>query len=210
MWCACAWDCCALQALPALWLYHHVAVSVCRDTGHTVHANILRLQSLTQLHYYQEALDTHSKLLSGSGLPQPCGTTPTDKHTDTHWVSLRTLTLMALTHHNYELQVLGGFSNSIPLTDARNMKCVRAMLERSLSSMLTELYGPVHLQHLSLATAELYTALAEGLSPLHSSTALWWAIYRRVVILTLSDFVLFLWLTIRTKYSIRNADKMFY
>lgn len=73
-----------MQALPVLWLYDHVAVSVCRDNRHTVLAKLLRLQALTQLHKFSEALMTLSELLAGSGLPQTIG--GADKQSDIHWV----------------------------------------------------------------------------------------------------------------------------
>ena len=67
-----------------LWLLHHVAHTVCRDTEPTVLAKLLRLQALTQLYRFEEALFTVSELLVGGGLPQ--GSSGADKHMDIHWV----------------------------------------------------------------------------------------------------------------------------
>ncbi len=65
------------------------------------------------------------------------------------------------------IQVFHGFSTSFHLTDTKNRKCLQSLVDRDLSPQLVELYGPVNVQLLSLLRAQLYTTLAQCLSPLH-------------------------------------------
>ena len=75
-----------MQVLPLLWLYHHIAHKVCRDVAHSALARLLKLQAMTQLHLYDQALQLLTELLTGSGLP----TTTTDHNrlVETHWVRM--------------------------------------------------------------------------------------------------------------------------
>jgi len=68
-----------------VWLYHYVASTVCRDTKHIVLARIIKLQALTELYNYEEALLTLSELLLGNVIQQGSHGGD-DKHSELHWV----------------------------------------------------------------------------------------------------------------------------
>ena len=72
------------QVLPVLWLYDHLSHKVCRNVTHTATARLLKLQLLTQLSQFDDALLCLSELLTGSDLPSTA--THHDRLVDSHWV----------------------------------------------------------------------------------------------------------------------------
>ncbi|CAI7994023.1 Cilia- and flagella-associated protein 54 [Geodia barretti] len=131
-----------LKALPVLWLYWQTAHGHCRSPPHTLLCQSLRLQALTHLHMFPEALSLLGEVLGGRGVPQvSCDCDIPSDSSD--------ITAAA-----------AGFSDSLPLTHTSNVKALKLLMNRELPTSVASCCGREALVRFSLARAELYIALA--------------------------------------------------
>jgi len=142
----------AVKALPVLWLYQHLAHSVCRNVYHTVMAKILKLQAMCELCLFSECLALLAEIQSGARLPQ--SSSEHSRPPDTHVGSIQ-------------------FNNSLPLNDPKNLKALNAVIERPLSPGLAGLYCESVMSWLTLAQAKLFTTMAATCTAVPRQSLLW-------------------------------------
>ena len=111
------------QALPVLWLYWQTAHGHCRSPPHTLLCQSLRLQALTHLHMFPEALSLLGEVLRGRGVPQvSCDCDIPSDSSD--------ITAAA-----------AGFSDSLPLTHTSNVKvCILTLITTNFARYFWDWY----------------------------------------------------------------------
>jgi hypothetical protein len=128
-----------LEALPIITLHHYVSCTVCRDVHQTVQSRLWRLQALTGLCYFSEAIHVLSELVCGYRLPQVGSTSFVP--VESRMTSLK-------------------FSNGLPLTDQSNYKVMTQLFKKPLPSTLALTYGKHLASALSVAQARLQIKMA--------------------------------------------------
>ncbi|XP_055883699.1 cilia- and flagella-associated protein 54-like isoform X2 [Biomphalaria glabrata] len=137
-----------LFVLPLLTLYQYFTTYICRDLQRSVDCRILRLQVLTELKFFSEAILVLQRLLNGERLPQNGGTgfRPIEK----------------------QASILKFLTDKL-ISDPRNSKVIGLVLEMKLTPSLSILFGPHLTCQLSLAHAHLLSTIASTLPVLPQS-----------------------------------------
>ncbi|MBN3301882.1 CFA54 protein, partial [Amia calva] len=129
----------SLLVLPLLSLYLYFVSTVCRDQRRTIEGRIMKVQALTELCLFAEAMRELGSLLQGERIPQPHGNyCPTNK---------------CLTKNK--------FDTSKPLLDSANLQTLEELVNRPLTPELSALYGPRLVKRLTLAKTQLVIALCD-------------------------------------------------
>ncbi|KAJ8374133.1 hypothetical protein SKAU_G00047130 [Synaphobranchus kaupii] len=126
-----------LKVLPLLSLYLYCVGTVCRDPNRTAEGRILKVQVLTELGFFGDAMKELASLRQGERIPRPHGTFSTAEQ---HAVKKK-------------------FDTSKPLLDPSNLQAVEELVSDSQDSELCALYCPLLVRRLTLARAQLILAL---------------------------------------------------
>ncbi|KAG5830467.1 hypothetical protein ANANG_G00310940 [Anguilla anguilla] len=125
-----------LKVLPLLSLYLYLVGTVCGDPNRTAEGRILRVQVLTELGFYGDAMRELASLRPGERTPQPHGTFICTEHTAKKM-----------------------FDTGKPLLDPSNLQAVEELVSGGQGSELPALYRPLLVWRLTLARAQLILAL---------------------------------------------------
>ncbi|XP_035258138.1 cilia- and flagella-associated protein 54 isoform X1 [Anguilla anguilla] len=127
-----------LKVLPLLSLYLYLVGTVCGDPDRTAEGRILRVQVLTELGFYGDAMRELASLRPGERTPQPHGTFICTEHTAKKI-----------------------FDTGKPLLDPSNLQAVEELVSGGQGSELPALYRPLLVWRLTLARAQLILALCQ-------------------------------------------------
>ncbi|XP_062522580.1 cilia- and flagella-associated protein 54-like isoform X2 [Corticium candelabrum] len=128
-----------LNVLPLISFHHYVACIVCRDVCQTVQSRLWRLEALTGLCCFSEAIHVLSELVCGYRLPQAGSSSFLPA--ESRMTSVK-------------------FSNGLPLTDQSNYKVMTQLFKKSLSTSLSSLYGKRLTSLLNIGQARLQITIA--------------------------------------------------
>ena len=129
----------ALKTLPLLTLYEHTSCIIARNVHHTLLARIYRVESLTQINMFSDAIQCIKRLMTGADLP------------------VLSKEYCTVSDSNQSSQQ---FNTRLPLNNPKNMKLLISVIEKSLSPSLKELYGVVPSLELVLTKCRLIISLA--------------------------------------------------
>ncbi|KAI1882318.1 hypothetical protein AGOR_G00249440 [Albula goreensis] len=130
-----------LKALPLLTLYLYCVGTVCRDSKRTAAGRILKVQVLTELGLFGDAVRELDRLRQGERIPQPHCTFSTP---ETRLTAKR-------------------FDTSKPLLEPSNLEAIQELVSCSQDSRLCELYGSRVVSRLILARVQLILALCRSI-----------------------------------------------
>ncbi|MBN3311738.1 CFA54 protein, partial [Atractosteus spatula] len=138
----------SLMVLPLLSLYLYFVNTVCRDKRRTIEGRILKVQALTDLGLFSDAVRELGSLLQGERIPQPQGSYyPSDKR----------LVI-------FDLQIKKKFDTSKTLLDSANLQTLEDLVNKSLSSEVAALFGSQLVMRLTLAKTKLIVALCNTIN----------------------------------------------
>uniref|UniRef100_W5NE45 Cilia- and flagella-associated protein 54-like n=1 Tax=Lepisosteus oculatus TaxID=7918 RepID=W5NE45_LEPOC len=136
-----------LMVLPLLSLYLYFVNTVCRDKRRTIEGRILKVQVLTDLDLFSDAVRELGSLLQGERIPQPQGSYyPSDKRLV------------------FDLQIKKKFDTSKTLLDSANLQTLEDLVNKSLSSEVAALFGSQLVMRLTLAKTKLIVALCDTIN----------------------------------------------
>ncbi|KAJ8367752.1 hypothetical protein AAFF_G00310910 [Aldrovandia affinis] len=143
-----------LRALPLLSLYLHWAGPVCRDPIRTAEARILKVQVLTELALFGDALRELACLIQGERIPQ--------NHRPFRTTDPQAVTQASTAAFICEEEL----DTSKPLLESSNLQAVQELVSSRPGSDLCALYGPRALSRLAVARVQLILALCRSIHPL--------------------------------------------
>ncbi|XP_069048817.1 cilia- and flagella-associated protein 54 isoform X2 [Lepisosteus oculatus] len=131
-----------LMVLPLLSLYLYFVNTLCRDKRRTIEGRILKVQVLTDLGLFSDAVRELGSLLQGERIPQPQGSYyPSDKRL-----------------------IKKKFDTSKTLLDSANLQTLEDLVNKSLSSEVAALFGSQLVMRLTLAKTKLIVALCDTIN----------------------------------------------
>ena len=141
----------SLSALPVLCLYEYTAHYLAHSTSHTVLARAYKLQAMTQLSLYSEAIKLLRELIIGARLPQLFS--ESDYGADIHNTTLT-------------------FNDTLLLNHSKNVRVLSLVVDKVISPSLKESYTIPSYAEIILAQSQLMIQLASTCSEIPSEPIL--------------------------------------